>query len=73
MAMNTALSSNSCPSGEAAAGSTNCGRKARKKIVSLGLRMFNSSALTTMLRPERCEAWLSTAKALRSFQVAQAT
>jgi hypothetical protein len=56
----------------AAAGSTNWGRKARKKMVSLGLRMLSRKALTVRLRALRRAPPSCTTKAERSRQVAMA-
>jgi hypothetical protein len=72
MAMKTPLSSSSCSKGWPADGATNCGRNARKKIVSFGLRMLSRNALTTSRVGATRATVPSTAKALRSRQVAQA-
>ena len=70
--MNTALRSNICCRGAPAPASTNCGMKARKKMVSLGLSTLSSTALTTIRQPETPPAAASTASAERSRQVHQA-
>ena len=44
IAMKMPLRTKSCASGEAAPGSTNCGRNARKKIVSFGFRILSRNA-----------------------------
>jgi hypothetical protein len=71
--MKTALSTSSCTSGCAAPGSTNCGRKARKKIVSFGFRMFRRNAFVTRPNADVRATLPSTANADLSRQVAQAT
>ena len=47
IAMKTPLSNSSCANGDDALWSTNCGRKARKKMVSFGFRIFKRMALIT--------------------------
>ena len=68
--MNTPLRSSICGIGSLPSWLMNCGRKARKKIVSLGLRMFSRQALSISAPAPWLTAWLSTAKAERSRQVA---
>ena len=71
MAMNTPLRASSCGrAGEPP--STNCGRKATKKIDSFGLSMLTSTPEVMTSRAERGVASSSTVSAPRSRKVAQA-
>jgi hypothetical protein len=73
MTMKVALSSRSWTSGSAPPGSTNCGRNARKKMVSFGFRMLSRKALRATPVAVPLEVLASMAKAEVSRQVAKAT
>ena len=61
--MKTALSSSIRGRASLASAGTNCGRKAKKKIVSLGFRMLIRIACTITCRFERAPACFSTLSA----------
>lgn len=54
MVMNMVFSSSRVVSGEVVVGFMNCGRKVRKKMVSLGLRMLSRKVLNMMFWFECC-------------------
>ena len=70
--MKTALSASMVASGCGSPALTNCGRKARKKIESLGLRMLTRMALTITCSAERRRSRVSTFSAPRSRSVLHA-
>ena len=70
--MKTPLSSDMRNSGRASSALTNCGRKAKKKIDSLGLRMLIRIAWTITCMAERLPTSFSILRAPCSFSVIHA-